>query len=105
MTASFDGPVARQNTLPGLGVEPRSLEMHALVLLDCEVTLMRLGELWCGDPEEPRMNVHKLHDANSCGALPLPATPRLAADSPAGHRSTNRCPAIRTDGFPPAAQG
>ena len=54
MTASLDGPVARQKTLPDFGVEPGVLVVDALLGLDVEVALVGLGELLPGHAEESR---------------------------------------------------
>ena len=53
---------ARRETedLAQLGVEPGVLEVHALLGLNIEVALVRLGKLLAGDAEEPRVNVHEL---------------------------------------------
>ena len=60
ITASLDGPVARQKTLPDLGVQPRALEVDALLLLDREVAVVRLAQLLAGDADEPAVDVHEL---------------------------------------------
>ena len=60
MTASFDGPVARQKTLPASGIEPGVLVMDAVLALGIEVALVRFRQLLGGHTEEPVMDIHEL---------------------------------------------
>ena len=60
ITASFEGPVDRQKTLPDSGVERSPLEVHALLALDREVACVRGLELLFGHADESVVDIHKL---------------------------------------------
>ena len=64
MTASLDGPVARQKTLPALGIEPGVLVVDAFLALDVEVALVGFGELLRGHAEEPVVDIHELRPSS-----------------------------------------
>lgn len=53
-------PCREAEDLARLGVEPRTLEVDALVLLDREVAVVRLAKLLAGDADEPAVHVHEL---------------------------------------------
>ena len=53
-------PGGQAEHLARLGVEPRALEVHALLGLDREVALVRLLQLLGRHADEPRMDVHEL---------------------------------------------
>ena len=60
MTASLDGPVARQKTLPASGSSQARSKWTLLVALDREVAVVRLAKLVPGDAEEAVVDVHEL---------------------------------------------
>src|SRR3954447_1462169 len=57
-------PGGEAEHLPRLGIEPRPLEMDALVPLDLEVALVCFLELVGGHPEEAGMHIHERRHAN-----------------------------------------
>ena len=73
MTDSRDGPLARQKTLPETRVEPRTLEVDALVRLDREVALVGLLQLLGGDAEEARVDVHEGRHNPLLARVPRPS--------------------------------
>jgi len=58
---TYDGfarrPAGKAEHLAPLGIEPRTLEMHALVRLDRQVALVGLLQLLGGDAEEARVDI------------------------------------------------
>jgi hypothetical protein len=65
----LDGPVDRKKTLPDAGSSPRPFEVHALVALDREITLVRLAELGLRHADEPAVDIHEPRHVT-----PLPLT-------------------------------
>src|SRR4029079_15579340 len=91
------GAAREAEDLAGLGVEPGSFEVDALVSLDRQVALVRLLELRGGDAHEAAVDIHECrHGPSPVAAGAVRESPVLGQDSRPGrprcHRSDDRCP-------------
>src|SRR5215213_3523449 len=88
------GTGRKAEDLARLGIEPRALEVDALVPLNREVAVVRLPELVSGHAEEPCVDVHELAhrpsplviatpwDRRPCGHDRRPESRRSSGDRP-----------------------